>query len=94
MLHLLYLQGVTEKEFITIGFQTEQQWAFEVRACIFFRTLLPENGVNWLLLEVQISQKGNFLRAMKFDMICRTLGAMSKLNSDPCQANLLLPAHS
>ena len=92
--HLLYLKGVTEKEFIEIGPKIEEKWAFEVRVCISFRALLPENGILKNLPIGLASPKANFLGAMKIDMTCTTLGNMCKLNSDPCQVLLLLPAHS
>ena len=93
-LHLLYLKGVSEKEFIEIGPKIEEMWAFEVSACISFRALLPENGIKLFLPMGLASPKANFLGAMKIDMTCGTPGTMSKLNSDLCQVNLLLPAHS
>ena len=68
--------------------------ALEVRACILFCAPLTENGVKYCLLWALASSKANFLSVNKIDRTCRTPGTMDKPNSDPCQVNLALPAHS
>ena len=68
--------------------------ALEVRACILFCAPLTENGIKYCLQKTLASPKANFLSVKKIDRTCRTPGTKDKPNSESCQVNLALPAHS